>query len=145
RSGSDQDLRTAELATDKAAAVVQNNSTDPALRAKLDAASLQRLDALVKQADDFNALRRQIDEGQISRAAAFTAYNSAIDPYYGFFLGLNPLQSVELDRQARVLTEVSRAREAIGREDAIYSAALVSGKLTDEEQRQFTDAVAEQR
>ncbi len=145
RSTAERDLRAAQQATDKALTVVRGNSADPDLRGRLDSGSRERLDLLVKRADDLGTVRRQIDQGQISRTAAFAAYNDQIDPYYSFFLGLDPLQSVDLDRHARVLTELSRGREAIAREDAIYSAALVSGRLDHEEQRAFADSVAQGR
>lgn len=145
RADAGPDLRTAEQNTDQAVTVMRDHSADRSIRSKLDATSLQRLDVLVKQAGDLDTLRRQVDENQITRADAFTAYNDAIDPYYTFFLGLDPLQSVDLDRQARVLTELDRARELISREDALYAAALVSGRMSRPEQREFSDAVAEQR
>ncbi|AEW93110.1 large secreted protein [Streptantibioticus cattleyicolor NRRL 8057 = DSM 46488] len=145
RPGSLRDLRTAEQATDKAVGVVRDNSRNADLRNRLDAASLHRLDGLVAQAADLETVRRKVDDGQIATTAAFTAYNDEIDPYYSFFHGLNPLQSVALDRQARVLTELSRGREAAAREDAVYSAGLAAGRLTHAQQLQFADAVAQRR
>ncbi|WP_269856381.1 nitrate- and nitrite sensing domain-containing protein [Streptomyces sp. RPT161] len=144
-SQSEQNLRSAESDTDKSVSQMRANAGDATLRGKLDTASRQRLDALVKQAGELDGLRRQISDGRISRADAFTAYNDVVEPYYDFFLGLNALQNVQLDRQSRVLTELSEARDAISREDALFSAAQVAGRMSRAEQRGFGDAVAEQR
>ncbi|MCQ4041960.1 nitrate- and nitrite sensing domain-containing protein [Streptantibioticus rubrisoli] len=144
-SQSEQNLRTAESDTDKSVSEMRANSADASLRGKLDSSSRQRLDDLVKQAGELDGLRRQVSDGRVSRADAFAGYNDIVEPYYDFFLGLNTLQNVQLDRQARVLTELSEAREAISREDALYSAAQVAGRMTRAEQRGFGDAVAEQR
>ncbi|MGW7005540.1 sensor histidine kinase [Streptomyces sp. NPDC054933] len=144
-SQSEQNLRSAESDTDKSVSQLRANGGDPTLRGKLDAASRQRLDAIIKQAAGLDGLRRQVADGQINRTDVFTAYNDAVEPYYDFFLGLNALQNVQLDRQSRVLTELSEAREAISREDALFSAAQVAGRMSREEQRAFSDAVGEQR
>ncbi len=138
-------LRAAELKTDKAFAVIRANSADASTRADLDSASRTRLDGLLRHADALGALRDKVDGGTISSAAAIRAYDAQIDPYYGFFLGLDPVRSVSLDRQERVLVELARAREAVSREDALYSAAQVTGRMTRAEQRAFSDAVSQQR
>ncbi len=138
-------LRDAELKTDREVSAIRAASAVPDTRAELDPTSRARLDALVAKAASLEDLRREVDDGKISRDAAFTAYNDEIDPYYTFFLGLNPLQSVGLDRQSRVLDELSRAREAIAREQALFEAAQVAGRLTRADQRAFSDAVSQQR
>jgi signal transduction histidine kinase len=139
------DLRAAELKTDKAFAVIRAASADPKISGDLDSTSRRRLTALIGQVDDLNAVRRQVDEGGISPADALTAYDRKIDPYYDFFLGLNPVQSVTLDRQERALVELARARESVSREDGLYAAAQAAGGMTRAEQRDFSDAVAQQR
>jgi signal transduction histidine kinase len=138
-------LRAAELSTDQAIAVIRANAADPQVRGDLDAASRQRLTALIGQAGSLDALRRQVDEGSVSSTAALAAYDQRITPYYALFLGLNPVQSVTLDRQERVLVELARAREAVSREDALYAAAQAAGGMTRAEQRDFSDAVSQQR
>lgn len=138
-------LRAAELRTDKRLATMRADSEEPGVRGELDARSRARLDALLERAGGLGDLRRRVASGTISCAAAFTAYSGTIDPYYDFFLGLVPVQSVGLDRQNRVLTELVRAREAITRETALYTAAQVHGTMSRTDQRSFSDAVSQQR
>ena len=138
-------LRNAEQRTDHTLDVVRANSADHRTRGELDGASRARLTALLGRAGALEDLRRKVDDRKVSRTAAFTAYNDEIDPYYSFFLGLDPVQSVGLDRQARVLTELDRAREILTREDALYSAAQVEGHMSRADLRFFSDAVAQQR
>nr|WP_308217295.1 nitrate- and nitrite sensing domain-containing protein [Streptantibioticus silvisoli] len=139
------DLRRAEASTDKRIAAESAADTDSTVRGDLDPASRTRLDALVKQAGGLSDLRRQVGEGELTGARAYTAYNALIDPYYCFFLGLDPVQSVGLDRQSRILVEMTRAREAISREDALFASAQAAGGMTRAEQREFADAVSQQR
>ncbi len=138
-------LRSAELRTDKDLGLIRTNIAEGDIRSDLDSASQSRLAGLFKQADGLDALRRKVDEGKISRTEAFAAYNGLIDPYYNFFLGLDPVQNVPLDRQTRVLTELARARETISREDALYAADQIAGNMSHADQRAFSDAVSQQR
>ncbi|WP_342673497.1 nitrate- and nitrite sensing domain-containing protein [Streptomyces sp. ICBB 8177] len=144
-AGALADLRAAEQHTDDAIAVVRANSRSQHIPQQLDSDSRRRLDALLAQAAQLQGLRSQVASGKLSPSAAYASYNGVIDPYFTFFLGLNPLQNVQLDRQSRVLSQLSMAREAVSREDSLYSAALVAGRMTRADQRAFSDAVSEQR
>ncbi|WP_308013879.1 nitrate- and nitrite sensing domain-containing protein [Streptantibioticus parmotrematis] len=144
-AGALADLRAAGQHTDNAIAVVRTNSRSQHIPQQLDPDSRRRLDALLAQASQLQGLRSQVASGKLSPSAAYASYNGFVDPYFTFFLGLNPLQNVQLDRQSRVLTQLSMAREAVSREDSLYSAALVAGRMTRADQRAFSDAVSEQR
>ncbi len=139
------DLTTAQRTTDAAMTSLRAHDTDPALRSALDPGSLTRMDGLVRQAGGLTALRTGVREHDTTRAAALNAYDGRIDPYYAFFLGLRPPPDVGLDRQGVALVELLRAREAVSREDAVLSAAQVTGTMTRSEQRDFGVAADRQR
>lgn len=134
-----------ELATDRLLGTLRANASNSGTRADLSGDARLRLDAVTRGFEELAALRGKIDNQTITRNDALGAYNTMVDPCYDFLDSLNPLNNVGIDQQGRALIAVTRARDAISREDALMAAAISAGRMSAEEMRSFTFAVAEQR
>ncbi|WP_030018112.1 sensor histidine kinase [Streptomyces monomycini] len=147
RRGADSlaELRDRTRETDKIVNKLRDNAADSAVRDDLNGVAGERMDDILKGLGRLTSLRTQVEDNTISRDAAFEAYNDLVDPNYEFLAALHALENVEMDKQGRALVNVTRAREALSREDALMSAALVSGTMTKHDLRGFADRVAERR
>ncbi|MFI0258506.1 nitrate- and nitrite sensing domain-containing protein [Streptomyces sp. NPDC017056] len=139
------ELRKRTRETDKVVTKLRDNAAEPAVRDDLNGVAGERMDDVVKALGRLTSLRTQIEDNTISRDAAFEAYNALVDPNYEFLAALHALENVEMDKQGRALVNVTRAREAVSREDALMSAAIASGTMGKRDLRGFADRVAERR
>ncbi|MFJ4370012.1 nitrate- and nitrite sensing domain-containing protein [Streptomyces chartreusis] len=136
-------LRVTRRSTDTAVSEIRKNAKDPDVRDGMDEGDEERLTAVLDAFDGINALRRSVEDGTVTRAQALYLYNRLVDPCYALLGALDGIDSVAMDKQARALLNVTRARELLSREDALLSSALVVGKLTREEIRDVSDLVAQ--
>ncbi|WP_328429073.1 sensor histidine kinase [Streptomyces sp. NBC_00443] len=136
-------LRVTRNATDAAVAEIRKNAKDPDVRDGLDQGDSERLTAVLDAFDGINPLRRSVEDGTVSRADALHQYNLLVDPCYTLLASLDGVDNVAMDKQARALLNVTRARELLSREDALLSSALVVGKLSRDEIRDVSDLVAQ--
>ncbi|MGW7577969.1 nitrate- and nitrite sensing domain-containing protein [Streptomyces sp. NPDC054765] len=135
----------------------QTRATDEAvtrLRADIDLRDLRedlsdgagaRMTGVLKGLGGLGSLRAQVEDNTVSREETMESYNALVDPSYDFLAALHSLENVEMDKQARALVTITRAREAVSREDALMSAALVSGSMSKRDLRALSDRVAERR
>ncbi|MFI9048636.1 nitrate- and nitrite sensing domain-containing protein [Streptomyces sp. NPDC053427] len=138
-------LRRQSRATDEAIARLRGNAEDPDVLDELHDGVAYQAKSVVEVLAGLPELRKQVEDNTVSRDETLEAYNSMVDPNYDFLASLNSLQSTEMDKQARALVQVTRAREAFSREDALMSAALASGSMTRRDLRMLADRVAERR
>ncbi len=138
-------LRQEERATDRAVVRLKGNAHDPEILDELHGEVAGRARSVVKSLAGLSDLRKQVEDNTVSSDEALEAYDSMADPTYDFLASLNSLDSVELDEQARALVQITRAREAFSREDALMAAALSSGSMTRHDLRMFADRIAERR
>ncbi|WP_328745518.1 nitrate- and nitrite sensing domain-containing protein [Streptomyces sp. NBC_00285] len=136
-------LRTTRNASDDAIAKFRTNAHDPDVRDGLDQDDDDRLTAVLDAFAGIDSLRRSVEEGTVSRLQALDQYNRLVDPCYALLATVDGVDSVELDKQARALVNITRARELLSREDALLSSALVVGKLDHNEIRDVSDLVAQ--
>ncbi|MFI6015164.1 nitrate- and nitrite sensing domain-containing protein [Streptomyces sp. NPDC051243] len=136
-------LRVTRNATDAAVAEIRKNAKDPDVRDGLDAGDSERLTAVLDAFDGINSLRRSVEDGTVTRSQALGLYNRLVDPCYALLGSLDGIDSVAMDKQARALLNVTRARELLSREDALLSSALVVGKLSRDEIHDVSDLVAQ--
>ncbi|WP_369167695.1 nitrate- and nitrite sensing domain-containing protein [Streptomyces sp. R28] len=136
-------LRETRSATDAAVAEIRKNAKDPEVRDGMDEGDAERLTAVLDAFDGINSLRRSVEDGTMTRSTALGLYNRLVDPCYALLGSLDGIDSVAMDKQARALLNVTRARELLSREDALLSSALVVGKLSREEIRDVSDLVAQ--
>ncbi|MFG2893552.1 nitrate- and nitrite sensing domain-containing protein [Streptomyces sp. NPDC048248] len=138
-------LRRQARTTDESVDRLRANAQDPSVRQDLAGDADYRLDSVVKGLSGLPALRAQVEDNTVTREEAMEAYNALVDPQYDFLAALHALENVEMDKQGRALVNITRAREAFSREDALMSAALVSGSMSKRDLRSFSDRIAERR
>ncbi|MET8680233.1 nitrate- and nitrite sensing domain-containing protein [Streptomyces sp. NPDC004647] len=138
-------LHRQERATDKVVERLRVNSAADGVRDDLPPGSGSQLTAVLDGLDGLDTLRGKVEEGTITRNGAFAAYNELIDPCYDFLSALHALQDVEMDKQARALVGLTRAREALSREDALLASAIAAGSLNQRDLRSFSDLVANRK
>ncbi|UNO38771.1 nitrate- and nitrite sensing domain-containing protein [Streptomyces sp. MST-110588] len=138
-------LRQRTRETDAAVTRLRANATDPDVREDLDGQTAEKMDAVLNGFAQLASLRSQVEHNTITREAAFEAYDALVDPNYDFLAALHALENVEMDKQARGLVQVTRAREALSREEALFSAVLASGSMSRSDLRAFSDRVAERK
>ncbi|MFF7165573.1 nitrate- and nitrite sensing domain-containing protein [Streptomyces sp. NPDC008086] len=136
-------LRATRNATDAAVAEMRRNAKDPDVRDGLDQGDSERLTAVLDAFEGISPLRRSVEDGTVTRTKALDLYNRLVDPCYTLLGSLDGIDSVAMDKQARALLNVTRARELLSREDALLSSALVVGKLSRQEIHDVSDLVAQ--
>ncbi|MEU1677100.1 nitrate- and nitrite sensing domain-containing protein [Streptomyces roseifaciens] len=136
-------LREQQDATDKAAAGFRRGAGK--VRDDMSPATDVRYRRIEKALGDLEGLRGKVGAGAISRYGAFQAYNDLVEPYYAFLGSLGAFEDAEMDKQARALIGVARAREALSREDALLAAALTTGTMSRQDLRAVSDRVAERQ
>ncbi|MFJ1973403.1 nitrate- and nitrite sensing domain-containing protein [Streptomyces sp. NPDC087903] len=136
-------LRTTRGLTDAAVTKFRDNTKNSDVRDGLDEDDAERLTTVLDAFDGIDSLRRGVEEGTLPRQQALTLYNRLVDPVYALLASLDGVDSVEMDKQARALVNVTRARELLSREDALLGSSLVVGKLSGDEIRDISDLVAQ--
>ncbi len=135
-------LRRHRAATDRALDALRADARDPRVADTMEGAAAGRLASLMEALDGLDTLRRSVDTRAVGRIQALEFYNRLIDPCYTFLVHLHTLDDVEMDKQARALVGLARAREMVAREDALMVSSLISNRLTAEEVRLLSDLVA---
>ncbi|KOG36302.1 sensor histidine kinase [Streptomyces varsoviensis] len=144
RSDALEALRAQRRATDKTAVDLRSGAGH-GVRDDMSAASADQFTTIEDGLDDLAGLRRKVEHNTLTRDGALRAYNELIDPYYAFLGTLNTLQDADMDKQGRALVGVTRAREALSREDALLAAGLAAGSMNRQEIRAFSDRIAERK
>ncbi|MFF0300944.1 nitrate- and nitrite sensing domain-containing protein [Streptomyces sp. NPDC004562] len=136
-------LRESRKATDAAIAEIRGSAEDSDVRDGMDAGDTARLTAVLDAFDGIGPLRRSVEDGTVKRAEALHQYNLLVEPCYALLASLDGIDDVAMDKEARALLNITRARELLSREDALLSSALVVGRLTRDEIRDVSDLVAQ--
>ncbi|HET9380133.1 MAG TPA: nitrate- and nitrite sensing domain-containing protein [Streptomyces sp.] len=137
------DLRRSRTATDTAVAEIRANAADADLRDAMGQDSSDRLTAVLDAFDGISSLRRSVEEGTVNRLQALDLYNRLVDPCYVLLSDLTVIDDGRLEKQARALVNLARARELLSREDALLGSALVVGRITRGEIRDVSDLIAQ--
>ncbi|MER7399596.1 nitrate- and nitrite sensing domain-containing protein [Streptomyces sp. NPDC000151] len=144
-AGSLTDLRRQTLATDRAVARLRANAKGSDVREDLLGGAGSRLETAVKAFAHLDELRDQVENNTLTRREAFDQYNALVDPCYDFLGSMHFLPDPDISKQGGALVALTRGRESLSREDAVLSAALVSGSMSPRELRDFSDRVAERK
>ncbi|MFI0965459.1 nitrate- and nitrite sensing domain-containing protein [Streptomyces sp. NPDC021080] len=136
-------LKRSRGVTDRIVAKLRRNARDKSVREDLGGGTAERLTSLLDAVDGIPSLRNGVEDGTINRVQALGLYDRLIDPCYALLANLHGVDDVELDKEARALVNVSRARELLSREDALLGSALVAGHITRDELREISDLVAQ--
>ncbi|KOG40148.1 nitrate- and nitrite sensing domain-containing protein [Streptomyces decoyicus] len=147
RRGADalDELHRRTRATDEAVSRLRADIDLRDIREDLSEDTGDRMTGVLKGLGALGSLRAQVEDNTVSRDEAMESYNALVDPGYDFLAALHALENVEMDKQARALVNVTRAREAVSREDALMSAVLASGSMSKRDLRALSDRVAERR
>ncbi|MYT69238.1 MULTISPECIES: nitrate- and nitrite sensing domain-containing protein [unclassified Streptomyces] len=136
-------LRAKRSASDEAMSEVKEKARDADLRGDMDGDARATLDAAVEGFDGIESLRRNVDEGTVTRGQALTFYNRLIEPTHDFLLGIVSFDDAQVEREGRAVVGVVQARELLAREDALVGSGLVARRLTQDELRQVSDLIAQ--
>ncbi|MER5177686.1 nitrate- and nitrite sensing domain-containing protein [Streptomyces sp. NPDC002896] len=136
-------LRRTRVETDMAVEKIRKNAADPGLRGELSQGNSRRLTSVLDALDGIDSLRRSVARGDMARSEVLDRYNRLIDPCYTLLATLHGIDNVELDKQARALVNLARARELLSREDALLGSALAAQRMTRAEVREISDLVAQ--
>ncbi|MFE1955358.1 nitrate- and nitrite sensing domain-containing protein [Streptomyces sp. NPDC059524] len=136
-------LRAKRTASDEALSDFKERARDAGARDDLDDRTRATLDAAVEGFEGIESLRRNVDEGTVTRVQALDFYTRLIAPTYEFLLDLTALDDAVLEREGRALAGLVRARELLSQEDALVGSGLVARRLTRLELRQVSDLAAQ--
>ncbi|MFH9404798.1 nitrate- and nitrite sensing domain-containing protein [Streptomyces sp. NPDC017638] len=136
-------LHRTRAATDRAIATIREHAEDPDTRSDLEADDREHLATVLDAFDDLGSLRRGVEERSVTRSQALGLYNRLVDPCYALLASLVGIDDVEVEKQARALVNITRARELLAREDALLGSSLVVGRLTRDETRDISGLVAQ--
>lgn len=136
-------LERSRAATDKAVKRFRAHAENAELRDEMGESTSQRLTAILDALDGLPSLRTSVEQGTVDVPRTLNQYNGLVDPCFTLLSNLPALDNVEMDKQGRALVNVGRARELLSREDALFSAVLVEGRITRDEIRDFSDLVAQ--
>ncbi|WP_189268076.1 sensor histidine kinase [Streptomyces fuscichromogenes] len=136
-------LNRTRAATDETVAELRRNAGKQNVRDGLGADDGERLTAELDALDGIDPLRRSVEQGTVDRGQALALYDAVVDPCYTLLGALGGIDDVEMDKQARALVNITRARELVSREDALLGSALVVGKVSREETREISDLIAQ--
>ncbi|WP_052443316.1 sensor histidine kinase, partial [Streptacidiphilus neutrinimicus] len=114
-------------------------------RGEPDAAGLAatlpgRIETLNAATASLRGLRSRIEGRQVDWPGAATAYAGVVDSGLGVVGSLTAVQNSAAASDARVLLELSQAREMLAREDAAVQAGQAAGRMTPEQYQEFTGA-----
>lgn len=136
-------LHRTRTATDRAVAEIRRSAKDHDVRDAMDGDDGERLTTVLDAFDALDSLRRSVEQRTVNRAQALDRYDQLVDPCYTLLDALDGIDDVDMDKQARALVNVNRARELLSREDALLGSALVVGRLSHDETRDISDLVAQ--
>lgn len=153
KSGDADVLTRTQAATDNTTeallAGINSSSSDAAL---LNSALPDRLDKLTDDAKGLAALRasqsggnKNATKAESIASTAYTAYTGIVEDAFAVTGALTGEKGTTTASEARVVLELSRAREALAQEQALLAAGGAAGKLTDEQYALFVGAVTVQR
>ncbi|MEV0092710.1 nitrate- and nitrite sensing domain-containing protein [Streptomyces sp. NPDC050738] len=132
-------LRQQRLSTDSVLATLRSNAEHSDGSSDLSKSDANQLSSILDGFAALGALRQNAGDHSVTRRDAYAQYNRLVDPVLDFLLALPTLNNSELDKQARALIGISRAREALSREDALFGSALVAGRMDPRDLRDMED------
>ncbi|WBB66760.1 nitrate- and nitrite sensing domain-containing protein [Micromonospora sp. WMMD812] len=131
--------------TDRAIDELRRRVAGEELRDAAGEALEASVDRLVTGLDALPAGRDFIDQRKLDRAGALGLYTGVISSAFQAFSGMAALPEVDLNRQARALTDLGRSRELLGQADALLAGALTAGRFAEGEHLQLVQIIGNQR
>ncbi|MFD3541996.1 nitrate- and nitrite sensing domain-containing protein [Streptomyces sp. NPDC058662] len=141
-SAANAELGKRRAATDVIVEKLTANARDPEVGDELSPQNAQRMSSILAAFHGIGSLRRSVDQNALDPAQALELYSRLVDPCYDFLMNLHALEDVEMDKQGRALVGITRAREALSREDAVIASALAAQNVSAASVRRVTDFAA---
>jgi len=139
-------FKNATEATDRAASALRDGVNDSSSDAALiDSTLPSRIDKLETDADGLAALRTDATAKGAKSTATYGDYSAIVEHGFSVTGALTGDKTAADASEARVVLELSRAREAVAQEQALLGAARTGGELTKEQYALFVGAVTTQR
>ncbi|MEV0485966.1 nitrate- and nitrite sensing domain-containing protein [Streptomyces sp. NPDC050508] len=139
-------FKNATEVTDKAASALRDGVNDSSSDAALIASTLPgRIDKLEADAAGLAALRAEATAKGAKSTTTYGGYSAIVEHGFSVTGALTGDKTAADASEARVVLELSRAREAVAQEQALLGAARTGGELTKEQYALFVGAVATQR
>ncbi|HKT01989.1 MAG TPA: nitrate- and nitrite sensing domain-containing protein, partial [Rugosimonospora sp.] len=92
-----------------------------------------------------DALRGNIDGGQVGRGQAADGFTATIAAGFRVYNSLSSLDDQQIAKESRALVGLSQARELLSQEDALLAGVLAAGQFTGTEPQDFTELVGQRR
>ncbi|MGW5851188.1 nitrate- and nitrite sensing domain-containing protein [Streptomyces sp. NPDC055254] len=141
-SAANAELGKRRAATDVIVEKLTANARDPEVGDQLSPQNAQRMSSVLAAFHGIASLRRSVDQNALDPGQALELYSRLVDPCYDFLMNLHALEDVEMDKQGRALVGITRAREALSREDAVVASALAAQNVSAASVRRVTDFAA---
>ncbi|MFG2061168.1 nitrate- and nitrite sensing domain-containing protein [Micromonospora sp. NPDC048871] len=101
----------------------------------------ERITALNRGLAALSETRDAVDQRNIGRGEAMTAFTEVIESIYGVYDELGNLDDDEVAENTAQLIRLNRARELVSQEDALLAGILAAGRITQNERAEFTRVV----
>ncbi|MFD6756509.1 sensor histidine kinase [Micromonospora gifhornensis] len=101
----------------------------------------ERIDALNRGLSVLSETRTAVDQRNISRSEAMTAFTELIEAIFEVYDELGNLDDDEVAENTAQLIRLNRARELVSQEDAMLAGILAAGRITQTERAEFTRVV----
>ncbi|BCJ61370.1 sensor histidine kinase [Micromonospora endophytica] len=101
----------------------------------------ERVALLQQGLDALRDTRTAVDERNIGRGEAGTAFTELIESIYQVYDELGNLDDDEVAENTTQLIRLNRARELLSQEDAMLAGVLAAGRITPAERAEFTRVV----
>jgi anti-sigma regulatory factor (Ser/Thr protein kinase) len=131
--------------TDDAHAALDGSVRRGWVRQAVDDEALQRADELLRRMTALRATRSAVDARRLDRERAAAEYGATIDVAFRVYLSPGLWKDAQLTDGGQALIAISRAREALAREDALVRGALTAGGLTENDRLRLARLVGAQQ
>ncbi|WP_422773486.1 nitrate- and nitrite sensing domain-containing protein [Plantactinospora sp. WMMC1484] len=133
------------IRTDRAIVEFRRRTSDGGVRDTTGELLDARIDQLLTAVDALQSGRLFVDRRSVDASGALGLYSGIIDAAFRTFSALSTLPDDRLDREARTLTELGRAREVLAQADALLAGVFNEGRFGPGEHAQFVQIVGTQR
>jgi len=131
--------------TDAALTEFRRRAGNPDLRGSAEGRLRSNLDQLITSLDLLPTGRGFIDRREMDQAGALGLYSGVIDSAFRVFEIIADVEDDELNREARAIAELGRAREVLGQSDALLAATFTAGKFAIGEHAQLVQIIGAHR
>ncbi|MGH3320939.1 MAG: sensor histidine kinase [Streptosporangiaceae bacterium] len=138
-------MESQRIRTDRQADLFRRLANDPDTQSVASARTRSRTSEALTKLRSLHDARTAIDSGAVSRTQAFSTYSDIIADINRLDASLSTLSDPSVAKEYQSLVTMTRAREALSQEDALFAGALAAGHLTPKEHAKFVKLVGVQR